>query len=627
MESAAQRTLRTVFGYERFRPGQQEAVDALMSGHDLLAVMPTGAGKSICYQVPALTVPGITLVISPLISLMRDQVGALLQAGVRAAYINSTLSPRQQMKALQNAAAGVYRIIYVAPERLLTDVFLAFAKAAPLSFVIVDEAHCVSQWGQDFRPGYLSILPFLQSLPQRPPVGAFTATATTAVRDDIERLLGLQNPIRVLTGFDRPNLRFEVRRPENRDAELLSFLRQHRGESGIVYCATRKSCEEVAGMLQENGIDAGCYHAGMADEDRTRVQEDFVSDRIGVIAATNAFGMGIDKSNVTFVVHYQMPKDLESYYQEAGRAGRDGSDAVCLLLYKPQDVRLQQFFIEHQQEQQEEGGMPENVQKTVRERSEARLKEMTFYAVGRGCLRARILRYFGETAPEHCGNCSGCSAMATERDVTQEAQKAVSLVSMLNGRFGRTILTDVLLGRNTGKNRELELNRLSLFGALKGMGEPAVHALLDELVSSDVLAAKDGQYPTLRTGEHARALLRGDWPVILSLPGEEQRAPKRIPEPEAPARKPGRRLDGTPAVENVPEALYTRLSELRRRIAKEQHVPPFLIFTNMTLRDMALKRPRSMEAMRRVSGVGEHKLERYGSAFLSEVLAWEEGHS
>ena len=396
----AKKTLKDVFGYDRFRPGQERVIAATLTGRDVMAVMPTGAGKSLCYQIPALTLEGITLVVSPLISLMHDQVHALLQNGVRAAYLNSTLTPRQFTLALDNARRGVYKIIYVAPERLLTGAFLEFACNAQIAQVVVDEAHCVSQWGQDFRPGYLSIEPFIRRLPVRPRVSAFTATATKNVKEDIMRLLQLQNPYEVTTGFDRPNLYFEVRREKNRDQALMAFLREQKDKSGIVYCGTRKAVEEITRLLNENGIDAVGYHAGMPDEQRRQAQEDFVSDNAPVIVATNAFGMGIDKSNVSFVCHYQMPKDLESYYQEAGRAGRDGEDAVCCLLYHPQDVRLNTFLIEHSQEESE---LDEQTQQIVMERAKERLKQMTFYATKTGCLRAKILSYFGESPKEpHC---------------------------------------------------------------------------------------------------------------------------------------------------------------------------------------------------------------------------------
>lgn len=521
--SAARDKLKEIFGYEAFRPGQEEAVEATLRGRDVLAVMPTGAGKSVCYQIPALLLEGITLVVSPLISLMRDQVSALSQNGVSAAYLNSSLTPRQHELALRNAREGRYRIIYVAPERLTSQAFLDFALSASIAQVVVDEAHCVSQWGQDFRPGYLNIEPFIARLSPRPPVSAFTATATQAVRRDIMHLLGLRAPHEVSTGFDRPNLYFEVRRPQDRDAELVRYLREREGQSGVVYCGTRKGVEQVTRLLTENGVDAVGYHAGMDDAQRRQAQEDFVSDRVPVIVATNAFGMGIDKSNVSFVVHYNMPKDLESYYQEAGRAGRDGEDAACCLLYKPADVRLNSFLIEHGQE---ESQLDEATRAVVMQRAKERLKQMTFYATGAGCLRARILTYFGETAAqENCGNCSFC------------------------------------LGLSDAK-------------------------------------AKDAQ-----AAETARSSHR-------TSRAPQKRARERAREGVRPA---------------VNAKLFARLSALRREIAQEQRVPPFIIFTNATLRDMAIKRPRTYGEMLRVEGVGKNKLARYGDAFLEEIERYEKG--
>lgn len=603
---AARGALKEVFGYEAFRPGQEDAVAAILSGRDVMAVMPTGAGKSLCYQIPALVLPGITLVISPLISLMRDQVSALLQSGVRAAYLNSSLTPRQHMLALDNARRGVYKIIYVAPERLATDAFLAFAKEANIAQGWWTR-HCVSQWGQDFRPGYLQIAPFLKALPSRPRVSAFTATATQSVRADIVRLLELRNPYGILTGFDRPNLLFEVRRAADRDAELLRFLKEHEGQSGVVYCGTRKGVEEVTAMLVARGVDAVGYHAGMADELRERAQEDFVSDRAPVIVATNAFGMGIDKSNVSFVVHYNMPKDLESYYQEAGRAGRDGEDAVCCLLYQPGDVRLNTFLIEHAQETSQ---MDAQTQRVVTERARERLKQMTFYATGGGCLRTRILQYFGETVKEPCcGNCSGCLAREQERDVTREAGQIVSAVIALGGRYGKALVAKVLCGRKDERIRERGLDKLSGFGCLKAEGEGNVRLMIDELIADGVLEVTDGDYPLLRAGDRAREVLRGDEPVHMSL----------LPRDAAPIAQ--RRVKQKPIVN---KALFGRLSALRREIAQEQRVPPFIIFTNATLRDMAEKQPHTRAAMLRVAGVGEGKMERYGDAFLREIERWEE---
>ena len=601
---AARQTLSEVFGYASFRAGQEEVVSAILSGRDVMAVMPTGAGKSLCYQIPALVLPGITIVVSPLISLMRDQVGALLQSGVRAAYLNSSLTPRQHALALANARKGVYRIIYVAPERLLTESFLSFAMEAPIAQVVVDEAHCVSQWGQDFRPGYLDIAPFIARLPRRPRLSAFTATATQSVRQDIVRLLALCDPFTIITGFDRPNLFFEVRREGDRNARLLRFLGEHRGQSGIVYCGTRKGVEEVTRMLAGEGIDAVGYHAGMGDAEREQAQEDFVSDRVPVIVATNAFGMGIDKSNVSFVVHYNMPKDLESYYQEAGRAGRDGEEAACCLLYEPADVRLNTFLIEHSQENSQ---LDEQSQQVVMERAKERLKQMTFYATGSGCLRARMLRYFGETpASPRCGNCSCCLAADRERDVTREAGQIVAAVLAMQGRYGKALVAKVLAGKRDERIRERGLDKLSAFGCLKDESEENIRLMIDELIMNEALKTTDGQYPLLKPGPRARETLRGDEPVRMTL-NERSSAPS------------ARRVQQKAVAD---KALLARLIALRRDIAEEQHVPPFIIFTNATLRDMAVKCPRSREEMLRVDGVGDNKMARYGYMFLREIRAY-----
>ena len=599
---AARKTLADVFGYESFRPGQESVVSAILSGRDVMAVMPTGAGKSLCYQIPALVLPGITLVVSPLISLMRDQVSSLLQNGVRAAYLNSSLSSRQYMLALDNAKRGTYKIIYVAPERLLTGSFLDFALHADIAQVVVDEAHCVSQWGQDFRPGYLNIAPFIERLPKRPRVSAFTATATQSVRQDIMRLLELKQPFSVTTGFDRPNLFFEVRREGDRDLALMRFLGEQKGKSGVVYCGTRKAVEDVTDMLVKNGVDAVGYHAGMGDEERQSAQEDFVSDRAPVIVATNAFGMGIDKSNVSFVVHYHMPKDLESYYQEAGRAGRDGEDAVCCLLYQPSDVHLNTFLIDHAQENTQ---LDAETQKVVADRAKERLKQMTYYATTGGCLRARILSYFGET-PENprCGNCSGCMSAEQERDVTREAGRVVACVMALGGKYGKALTAKVLAGSKDERIRERQLDKLSVYGSLKSEGEETIRAMIEELIIDEVLELTDGQYPLLKAGPRAREALLGDEPIRMTLGHRDA--------PPAPRRRVGLK-------QHVDKTLLSRLNRLRRSIAEEQHVPPFIIFTNATLRDMAVKMPRTRSEMMRVDGVGVGKMDRYGDMFLRVI--------
>ena len=412
--------LRQVFGHSAFRPGQEALIDAISQGRDALGIMPTGAGKSACFQIPALTREGVTLVISPLISLMKDQVAALKQAGVPAAYINSALTPGQCSLALQRAAQGQYKIIYVAPERLLTAGFQRFVRLCPPALIAVDEAHCVSHWGQDFRPSYLGIPQFIDTLDKRPPLCAFTATATRQVRDDIVRLLRLDDPLIRVTGFDRPGLRFLLYKPKDKDDALLSLLRERPGASGIVYCATRKAVDEVCSLLRRCGYAAARYHAGMPDEDRRDAQDDFQFDRAQLMVATNAFGMGIDKSNVQFVIHYNMPRNLESYYQEAGRAGRDGAPADCILLYAKKDAALARWMIDHGDENPE---MTLEERERLKALEHERLKQMTFYAAGKRCLRQSLLKYFGEAdAPAYCGNCSVCLDMAAEA-VGREKQR------------------------------------------------------------------------------------------------------------------------------------------------------------------------------------------------------------
>lgn len=418
-----QQLLQEVFGYQGFRPGQQPIIDQLLFGGDAVGIMPTGAGKSVCYQLPALLLPGITIVVCPLISLMKDQVGALVQAGVRAAYLNSSLSDAQYRKALQNAKQGLYKIIYVAPERLLTSSFLSLCASQIISMVCVDEAHCVSQWGQDFRPGYLDIPTFIQRLSVRPVVCAFTATATRQVRQDIISLLCLQNATVTVTGFDRPNLYFGVQHTTDKYAALKDYLLLHPDSCGIVYCLTRKTVEEVCSRLCDDGFAATSYHAGLPIETRQHSQDDFLYDRVQIMVATNAFGMGIDKSNVAFVVHYNMPKDIESYYQEAGRAGRDGNEADCLLLYSKRDVMTNRFLIEHSNARND---LTEEQAKQLRERDEDRLRQMTFYANTKGCLRASLLRYFGEQPPAHCGHCSGCLAPKKSTQQTASVENAMA---------------------------------------------------------------------------------------------------------------------------------------------------------------------------------------------------------
>ena len=459
MERAYQ-ILKEYFGYKEFRDGQKNMIQALLAGQDALGIMPTGAGKSLCFQIPALLFPGITLVVSPLISLMNDQVRALIQSGVAAAYLNRSLTERQYLKALQNARAGKYKIIYVSPERLTTEGFQAFAQAAEISMVAVDEAHCVSQWGQDFRPSYLQVPDFIRSLPQRPVVSAFTATATQTVKEDIIRILELQSPVETATGFDRKNLYYEVQHPADKQTALLNLVRRYEDTSGIVYCSTRKKVEEVCDLLQRNGHLATRYHAGLSEEERRQNQEDFLFDRQTVMVATNAFGMGIDKSNVHYVIHYNMPKDMESYYQEAGRAGRDGQPANCILLYHGQDVVTNQFLIEHAQENEQ---LDEETYRQVQRKERERLRKITFYCHTQDCLRKYILAYFGEHHTGFCGNCYNCGDHFERTDITVDAQIILSCVKRTGERFGLSIIVDVLRGAKNEKIFRLGLDKQSTY--------------------------------------------------------------------------------------------------------------------------------------------------------------------
>lgn len=583
--------LKKYFGYDAFRPGQKELCSAVMSGRDALCVMPTGAGKSLCYQLPALVMPGITLVVSPLIALMKDQVAALARIGVRAAYINSSLSYPQYLKALSLMRAGAFKIVYVAPERLELDGFRAAAAGMDISFVAVDEAHCVSQWGQDFRKSYLGIRDFIASLPSRPAVGAYTATATKKVSEDIVSLLGLSSPLTETAGFDRPNLYFSVRRPRSKNDELISLLQAYAGRCGIVYCATRKAVDQVCALINGRGLRAVRYHAGLDDGERAENQDAFVGDRVPLIVATNAFGMGIDKPDVSFVIHYNMPKDIESYYQEAGRAGRDGARADCVLLYSPADVQTALFLIDSPDVSPEQA-----------EKDRARLAEMKKYCLSNTCLRSFILRYFGETAPGSCGFCSVCSEKYTDCDITGDAVTLLSCVASAGECCGLTTVADILRGSANARILARGLTSASGYGSFKKKSAADVRALIDELICQELLVQTSDKYPVLRLGGSAAEVMRGERPVTMRKPESIRAAAD--PKPD--------------------DGLFSALRELRRSIAAEERVPPYIIFYDSTLRDMCEKRPRTASEMLRVSGVGEVKLKKYGGRFLDALAAYGE---
>lgn len=590
--------LKDYFGHDSFRDGQEQIVDALLDGRDALCIMPTGAGKSMCYQIPALLFDGVTIVVSPLISLMKDQVGLLVQSGVPAAYINSSLSYPQFLRVLSNVEHGKYKIIYVAPERLLTDGFLDTCKKIKISMVAVDEAHCVSQWGQDFRPSYLKIISFVESLANRPIVGAFTATATNDVKEDIKKILRLENPFEITTGFDRPNLFFGVIKSSSKDEKLIDLIRERGDRSGIVYCATRKNVEAVCELLCDNGFSAARYHAGLDEYERRKNQEDFVFDRKNIMVATNAFGMGIDKSNVTYVIHYNMPKNIESYYQEAGRAGRDGGEADCILLYSPKDVRLNRFMIENS-EGNDELTIEENEQ--IRERDFERLKYMTFYSTTNDCLRGFILRYFGGEKKAYCGKCSNCLSVHKLVDVTIDAQKIMSCIARTGQRYGKTVICDVLKGSKSEKILKAELNNQSTYGIMKEVTARHIFGTIDFLAEKEYISA-DNETEVLKLLPKSRDVLFGRERLVMKKVENSEKVVKTH-RPEVP----------------VNSDLLDALKALRKGIASKKSVPAYVIFTDATLIDMCKKCPETPDEMLEVSGVGRTKLEKFGKQFLEEI--------
>ena len=592
--------LQHYFGYGEFRPGQEELVDGILAGRDVFGIMPTGGGKSICYQLPGLMLPGVTLVVSPLISLMHDQVMALKAAGIPGAYVNSSLSFPQLRAVYRNMLLGKYKIIYVAPERLQSEGFLEAVLQMNISMVAVDEAHCISQWGQDFRPSYLKIVEFIRLLPRRPVIAAFTATATERVREDVRRILELQTPVEVVTGFDRPNLYFEVLHPENKEAELLRLLETRRRRSGIVYCATRKSVEHLCTYLSDRGYAATRYHAGLEEAERMANQDAFLYDEKTVMVATNAFGMGIDKSNVNFVIHYNMPKSLEAYYQEAGRAGRDGSNADCILLYAPKDVQTCRYFIENGSENED---LTEEQKEAIKKQDYERLEAMTVYCKTRTCLRGWILEYFGQKHPEVCGNCGSCAKEYEKKDITKEAQMILSCVRRIKDHLGyyvgKPTVVRTLQGSREKKTIELGLAEVSTYGLLKTMSANAIKELISRLEDGGYLVT-ELEHQTLRLTEKAAGVLYLGEPVeVLVLKQEEKLA----------------RLDDDGMTEEERE-LFELLRECRSKLARANSVAPFMIFSNATLMDMARKHPTNMTAFKRVSGVGEMKASWYGKDFL-----------
>ncbi|MHB1152484.1 MAG: DNA helicase RecQ [Eubacteriales bacterium] len=596
--------LKTYFGHSAFRDGQEKIVDNLTSGIDALCVMPTGAGKSVCYQIPALLAEGITLVISPLISLMKDQVGSLVQNGVKAAYINSSLTPPQYCKVIERANTGLYKIIYVAPERLLVNDFINFCLHVKISLIAVDEAHCVSQWGQDFRPSYLKIVEFINKLPYRPVIGAFTATATKEVEDDIIKILKLKKPLIISTGFDRKNLFFDVRHPKKKLDELLQLMREYKGKAGIIYCSTRKHVEDVCDALNLANYSATRYHAGLSDEERYKNQDDFIYDRKQIIVATNAFGMGIDKSNVSFVIHFNMPKNIESYYQEAGRAGRDGETADCILFFSAGDVQTNLFFIEKSEDNSD---LDPRTRELVKTKDRERLKQMTNYCKTTECLRANILNYFGEKSGTYCGNCSSCLTEFTEADITEEAYKIIFCIAGTGQRYGIKIISEVLRGIKNEKTNLTGLDKHKTFGIMANADEKKLRSVIDYLLSGGYIKTTNSEYPVLALTDKSDLVLKKSEVLLM----KQHNTTVQIKSAAG-----GNKVHITGATS--PELLI-KLKELRKKIAAEEKVPAYIVFTDASLRDMCEKKPTTLKALLDVSGIGQIKQQKYGSRFIDLI--------
>ena len=586
MLNKARQILQKFYGYEDFRPGQKKVVESLLNRNDTVAIMPTGAGKSICFQIPALLFEGVTLVISPLISLMKDQVDSLRQLGIAAVYINSSVSKAQLYKDLQDISAGFYKIIYIAPERLTSEYLPDSFKNLNISMVAVDEAHCLSQWGHDFRPSYRNILNFTNSLRIKPIISAFTATATPEVKTDIINLLGLKQPNVFVTGFDRPNLYFSVLRGEVKDKFVIDYVKKHQDEAGIIYVGTRKDVDALQVLLEIKGIKAGRYHAGMTDEERNQMQEDFLYDNLSVMVATNAFGMGIDKPNVRYVIHYNMPKNMEAYYQEAGRAGRDGLSGNCILLYSPQDTQLQKFLISKSTESE------------IRQQLEyKRLQSMVDYCHTPQCLRAFILHYFGEfDVEEHCDNCSNCKLEGEIIDITIDAQKVLSCVYRMHERFGVKMIAEVLKGSKSAKVKQFNFERLSTYGLMKERKLKDISDLILRLSAMQYLDITESQYPVVTLNELSWQVLRGQKKVWQ----------KMVIVKKAKAKG----------------ELFEALRSLRKELATKEKLPPYMIFSDATLTQMATDKPTDLELMKNIRGVGEFKLQKYGEEFLTVIKSY-----
>lgn len=582
MLEEARKLLQSHFGYESFRTGQEQAISQVFDGHNTICVMPTGGGKSMCYQIPALVMEGTTIVVSPLISLMKDQVDSLLAAGIPAAYINSSLGFEEVRETLHDVQRGAIKLLYIAPERLDSEMFLNELQGVHVPLIAVDEAHCISQWGHDFRPSYRLISRMAGLFPNNPTVLALTATATPQVREDICRLLDIEEQHSVMTGFERANLTFSVIRGQDRDRFVKEYVQKNEKEAGIIYAATRKTVDSVYEMLIKKGVKAAKYHAGMPDHERKIGQERFLNDEVTVMVATNAFGMGIDKSNIRYVIHYQLPKNMESYYQEAGRAGRDGLPSECIVLYASQDVQTQRFLIDQAQD-------PSRIPGEL-----AKLQGMVDYCHTENCLQQFIIHYFGDTGAEPCGHCSSCSDDRESKDVTQDVQMVLSCVVRMGQKFGKMMTAQVLTGSRNKKVLDFGFDKLSTYGILKHQNAKEVANLIEFMISQELLAVEQGSFPTIYVPDGGRDVLLGKRKVLR----KGAVVTKQI-------------------TQNDP--LFEELRKIRKELADDAGVPPFVIFSDKTLQDMCARKPLTEEEFLEVNGVGANKLEKYGEAFLEAI--------